>query len=68
MLIGPLFLNPVIGAAVGAASGAHAGKLSDMGMSDRTMKELAASFMPGLSPSRLPRKCTIDPMHGGRKT
>lgn len=49
MLIGLLFLNPLIGMAVGAGAGALSGKLSDIGISDKMMKELAASFEPGNS-------------------
>lgn len=49
MLIGLLFLNPLIGAAAGAASGALAGRLSDIGINDKMMKELAESFKPGTS-------------------
>lgn len=47
MLIGLLFLNPLIGAAAGAAGGAIAGRLTDIGISDKMMKELAESFKPG---------------------
>lgn len=47
MLIGLLFLNPLIGAAAGAAGGAIAGRLTDIGISDKMMKELAESFTPG---------------------
>ncbi len=36
MLIGLLFLNPLLGAAAGAASGALAGRLSDIGIDDKT--------------------------------
>jgi uncharacterized membrane protein len=68
MLIGLIFLNPLIGAAVGAASGAIAGKLSDIGISDRTMKELAASFSPGSSALFvLVRKATVDKVLEGLK-
>ncbi|OEU77524.1 MAG: hypothetical protein BA872_06630 [Desulfobacterales bacterium C00003060] len=49
MLIGLLFLNPLIGMAVGAGAGALSGKLSDIGISNQMMKELAESFMPGNS-------------------
>ena len=49
MLIGMLFLNPLIGMAVGAGAGAISGKLSDIGISDDMMKELSASFQPGNS-------------------
>ncbi len=47
MLIGMLFLNPLLGAAVGAGAGALSGKLSDIGVNDQFMKELAESFKPG---------------------
>lgn len=49
MLIGLLFLNPLLGAAAGAASGAIAGRLSDIGINDKMMKELAETFKPGTS-------------------
>lgn len=41
LLIGVLFLNPLIGVAAGAASGALAGALTDVGVNDRFMKDLA---------------------------
>jgi uncharacterized membrane protein len=47
MLIGMLFLNPLLGAAVGAGAGALSGKLSDIGINDDFMKELAENFRPG---------------------
>jgi uncharacterized membrane protein len=40
-LIGLLFLNPLLGAAVGAGAGAASGALSDVGISDDFMKQLA---------------------------
>jgi uncharacterized membrane protein len=46
-LIGLLFLNPLLGAAVGAGSGALSGKLSDVGISDRFMKDLSETLKPG---------------------
>ena len=48
-LIGLIFLNPLIGAAVGAGAGALSGKLADIGIEDKFMKELGASFQPGTS-------------------
>lgn len=39
-LIGLLFLMPLAGAAVGAASGALGGRLSDVGINDKFMKEV----------------------------
>jgi uncharacterized membrane protein len=49
MLIGFLFLNPLAGAAIGAGAGALGGKLSDIGINDKFMKELAETFTPGTS-------------------
>ena len=42
-----LFLNPIIGVAVGAASGALGGALTDFGINDAFMKELSATLQPG---------------------
>lgn len=41
LLVGILFLNPLVGVAAGAASGALAGALSDIGVNDTFMKDLA---------------------------
>ena len=49
MLIGFLFLNPLAGAVVGAGAGALGGKLSDIGINDQFMKDLAETFKPGTS-------------------
>lgn len=49
MLIGMIFLNPLLGLAVGSGAGALSGKLSDIGISDQMMKEMVASFTPGSS-------------------
>lgn len=49
MLVGMLFLNPLLGMAVGAGAGALSGKLSDIGINDEFMKELAENFQPGSS-------------------
>ena len=46
-LIGLIFLAPLLGIAVGAASGAVAGKLSDTGVNDDFMKELGSKLEPG---------------------
>jgi uncharacterized membrane protein len=40
-------LNPLIGVALGAASGALSGLLTDYGINDAFMKELATSLKPG---------------------
>jgi len=44
MLIGMFFLSPLLGAAVGAGSGALAGFLSDIGVSDNFMKDLGSTL------------------------
>lgn len=41
--------QPVVGAAVGAGAGAVSGALTDIGISNDFMKELAKSFKPGCS-------------------
>ena len=46
-LIGLIFLAPLLGMAVGAASGAFAGKLTDVGADDDFMKNLGSSLQPG---------------------
>jgi uncharacterized membrane protein len=46
-LIGLLFLAPLFGMAIGAASGAVAGKMTDTGVNDSFMKELGAKLQPG---------------------
>jgi len=45
-LIGLIFLNPLIGLAVGAGAGAVSGALTDVGINDNFMKELAAGMTP----------------------
>lgn len=47
MLIGMMFLNPLVGVAVGAGAGAISGSLTDVGVNDRFMRELAENFKPG---------------------
>jgi uncharacterized membrane protein len=46
-LIGLLFLAPLLGMAVGAASGGLAGKVSDVGVDDNFMKELGSKLEGG---------------------
>jgi uncharacterized membrane protein len=56
-----IFLNPLIGAAVGAGAGALAGKLKDIGIDDNFMKELASDLTEGTSALFiLVRKATTD--------
>jgi uncharacterized membrane protein len=46
-LIGLIFLAPLFGMAIGAASGALGGKVTDVGINDNFMKELGAKMPPG---------------------
>jgi len=48
-LIGLIFLNPILGFAVGAGAGAVSGALTDVGINDDFMKELASSLKPETS-------------------
>jgi uncharacterized membrane protein len=49
MLIGLIFLVPWLGLAIGAISGAIAGRYSDIGIDDDFIKEVGASVEPGNS-------------------
>ncbi len=44
LLVGVLFLNPLLGFAAGAGTGAVAGALSDVGINDKFMEELAENL------------------------
>jgi uncharacterized membrane protein len=46
-LVGLIFLMPLLGAAVGLASGALGGALADYGINDDFMKKLASKLKPG---------------------
>jgi uncharacterized membrane protein len=60
-LIGLLFLSPFLGAAIGAGAGAVGGALSDIGIDDNFMKELAGTLAPKSSALFvLVRKMTTD--------
>ncbi|MEM1034815.1 MAG: DUF1269 domain-containing protein [Myxococcota bacterium] len=48
-IIGLLFMNPLLGLGVGAAAGAVSGALTDIGINDDMMKELAADLGPDSS-------------------
>lgn len=48
-LIGTLFLSPLLGAAVGAAAGAVKGALTDVGINDSFIHDLATTLKPGCS-------------------
>jgi uncharacterized membrane protein len=49
MLIGILFFMPWLGLAIGAIGGAIAGKLSDVGIDDKFIKEVGDTIEPGHS-------------------
>ena len=49
MLIGLIFLNPLLGAALGATAGAVSARFTDIGLNNQMMKELAQSFQPNTS-------------------
>lgn len=60
-LIGLIFLNPLLGLAIGATAGAISGALTDVGIDDHFMKDLAATMTPGSSALFvLVRKATPD--------
>jgi uncharacterized membrane protein len=68
MLIGLIFLNPLLGWAAGTGVGAISGKLSDIGIDDKMIKELAQSFTDGDSALFvLVRKATPDKVLEGLK-
>ncbi len=47
LLIGLIFMNPLLGLAAGAAGGAISGALTDIGIDDNFMKKLASELHPG---------------------
>ncbi len=49
MLIGLLFFAPWLGLVIGAASGALGGKLTDVGIDDKFIKEVGETIEPGHS-------------------
>lgn len=48
-LIGLIFLNPLLGLVAGASAGAVAGALTDVGINDKFIKELASTLTPKTS-------------------
>ena len=48
-LLGLIFLNPLLGMAIGATAGAVSGALTDVGINDKFMKDLASTLKPGSS-------------------
>ncbi len=68
MLIGLIFSNPILGAALGAGAGALTGKLTDVGVDDRMAKQLGEELTPGSSALIvLLRKATADKVLDGLK-
>ena len=68
LLIGMLFLNPLAGAVVGAGAGAISGKLADVGINDKFMKDLGETLTPDTSALFvLVRKATSDKVLEGLK-
>ena len=60
-LVGLIFLNPLLGAAIGTGSGALSGKLVDVGINDQFMKDSAEALQPGTAGLfLLIRKMTTD--------
>src|SRR5215470_11647713 len=69
MLIGLLFLNPLLGAAIGSAAGAISARFKDIGINDQMMKDVAQSFKPGSSALFvLIRRMTPDKVLDGLKS
>ena len=61
MLIGLIFLSPLLGFAIGAAAGAASAALIDLGINDHFLKELDATMTPDSSTLFvLVRKATPD--------
>lgn len=68
MLIGMIFLNPLLGAALGATAGALSAKFTDIGLNNQMMKDIAANFKPGSSALFvLFRRATPDKVLAGLK-
>ena len=60
-LIGMLFLMPVAGLAIGAGTGALAGKLADVGINDDTIKQIGGQLEDGKAAVfLLARSATVD--------
>ena len=68
MLIGLLFLNPLLGAALGATAGAVSARYQDIGVSDEMMRNVGQSLKPGTSALFvLVKKVTADKVLEGLK-
>lgn len=61
LLVGLLFMVPLVGAAIGAAAGAVGGAMTDFGINDKFMKDLASAQAPNSATLfLLVRKMTAD--------
>ncbi|MEO1090912.1 MAG: DUF1269 domain-containing protein [Pseudomonadota bacterium] len=61
LLIGLLFMHPLLGAVAGAAAGALSGRLTDIGVNDDFMRKLGEALAPGAAAVFvLVRKVTTD--------
>ena len=49
LLVGTLFLNPLLGMAVGAGAGTLTGAATDIGIDDNFMRQLGETLKPGTS-------------------
>jgi uncharacterized membrane protein len=67
-LIGLIFMAPLAGAAIGAGAGALSGALTDFGINDKFMKDVAEAVPPGgAALFVLVRKMTTDKVLDGLK-
>ena len=67
-LIGLIFMMPLAGAAIGAGAGAVSGALTDFGIDDQFMKDVAGAIPPGgAALFLLVRKMTTDKVLEGLK-
>jgi uncharacterized membrane protein len=67
-LIGLIFMMPLAGAAIGAGAGAVSGALTDFGIDDKFMKDVASAIPPGgAALFLLVRKMTTDKVLEGLK-
>jgi len=69
LLIGLIFLNPLLGAAIGATAGGISGRFSDIGVNDQVMRDIGQSMKPGSSALFvLVRRATADKVLDGLKS
>lgn len=66
LLVGLLFFNPLLGAAVGATAGAVSGHFTDIGVNDEVVRNLGQSMKAGTSALFvLVRRATVDKVLDG---